>query len=245
MTRTSSSRRRAKSNLIHKARWAGYATAAAATAVAGHEAADAAITFSGPQDIVVKAQPDTMLSVVSAIVPVDLDGNGTNDFAFVHVATGTSATSGFASVLQGGNGIAGFLVGSAPGLPYVSRLSQGQTVSSGTLTFLPSPPGYGLLASYSGYGNSQFLNPGEAFIGVRFDSMLGTHFGWIRVVMSGAPENSLTITNWAFGMPGEPIEVGQVPEAGSLGLLAFGAAGLLAWRRKRRHAALEKAAQTA
>ena len=75
------------------------------------------------------------------------------------------------------------------------------------------------------------LAAGEAFIGVKFST---NRFGWIRVNMGGAPLNSFTIVDFAFAGPNEPITAGQVPEPGSLGLLALGAGGLATWRRRRK-----------
>jgi hypothetical protein len=51
------------------------------------------------------------------------------------------------------------------------------------------------------------------------------------------------LVDYAYADPGEPIRAGQtssndiVPEEGSLGALALGAAGLLAWRKSRSRAA--------
>ncbi len=61
--------------------------------------------------------------------------------------------------------------------------------------------------------------------------------------MDGAPENSFTLIDYAFGDVGDRITAGQtsisnVPETGgSLALLAIGAAGLVAWRARRSQAA--------
>jgi hypothetical protein len=86
------------------------------------------------------------------------------------------------------------------------------------------------MAYNGGYGGDQFLDAGMAFIGVQFD---GDRFGWVRVNMSGSPLNAFTIVDYAYGGHGEAINAGQVPEPGSLGLLAMGATGLAAWRRRR------------
>ena len=51
--------------------------------------------------------------------------------------------------------------------------------------------------------------------------------------MDGPRLNSFTLIDYAFTDPGETLVAGQVPEPGSLGLLALGAVGLFAWRKQR------------
>ena len=53
--------------------------------------------------------------------------------------------------------------------------------------------------------------------------------------MEGLPWNAYTVVDYAYADAGESILAGQteVPEPGTLGLLATGAIGLLLWRRKR------------
>ena len=58
-------------------------------------------------------------------------------------------------------------------------------------------------------------------------------FGWARITMDGTIANTFTLVDYAWGDPGQQIATGQIPEPGSLALLAIGAAGLLAWRRQR------------
>ena len=60
----------------------------------------------------------------------------------------------------------------------------------------------------------------------------------MRVKFAGAPiDHDFWLVDYAYADPGEPIRAGQtssnemVPEEGSLGWLALGAAGLLAWRK--------------
>jgi MYXO-CTERM domain-containing protein len=56
-------------------------------------------------------------------------------------------------------------------------------------------------------------------------------------------DHDFLLVDYAYADPGEPIRAGQtasnemVPEEGSLGWLALGAAGLLAWRKRRSRAA--------
>ena len=51
--------------------------------------------------------------------------------------------------------------------------------------------------------------------------------------MDGNPLNTATFVRYAWADPGESIRAGQIPEPGTLGFLALGCVGVLAWRRKR------------
>ena len=89
------------------------------------------------------------------------------------------------------------------------------------------------MAVWSGYSGSQFLAPGNSYIGFSFDIGAGSQYGWARLDMAGAPHNAFTVVDYAYADFGEAIAVGQVPAPGSLALLAIGAGGLFGWRRKR------------
>ena len=51
--------------------------------------------------------------------------------------------------------------------------------------------------------------------------------------MNGSPDNSYTMVDYAWGDVGDTILTGQVPEPGSLALLAVGAVGLARLARQR------------
>jgi len=83
----------------------------------------------------------------------------------------------------------------------------------------------------------------SGFVGIKGDQIFTGDLGWIQVKVfdrnaDGYPDE-LEIVSWAYNnVPGAPIaagETGVTPEPGTaaLGLLAAGAAGLLAWRRRR------------
>ena len=65
------------------------------------------------------------------------------------------------------------------------------------------------------------------FIGFRFHGGSGMEFGWARITMDGTIGNSFILVDYAWGDSGLQIATGQIPEPGSLALLAIGAAGLL------------------
>ena len=90
---------------------------------------------------------------------------------------------------------------------------------------------------------------GTGYAAFRFNSGSGLQYGWIRVTMAGPPLNGFLVTGYAYADPGERIRAGQkssaeqapdqgstdeqAPDEGSLGGLALGAVGLLAWRKSR------------
>jgi hypothetical protein len=85
------------------------------------------------------------------------------------------------------------------------------------------------------------LTTGTQYIGFEFGPTGGSNpqFGWAEVTLAAG---SATIDRWAYeSSPNVPIQAGQVPEpadaAFGLGLLALGAAGVSAYKRRRKKAA--------
>ena len=70
---------------------------------------------------------------------------------------------------------------------------------------------------------------GTNYIGFKFHnaSAGALNYGWAEVNIG-----SLDVVQWAYENTGAPIMVGAVPEPSALALLAAGAAGLLAYRRR-------------
>jgi len=94
---------------------------------------------------------------------------------------------------------------------------------------------YGNMASnMANSDGGSFLNTSGKYLGVKFMIGANTNYGWIQVDVSGTtfPTNAV-IKGYAYeDTPNGQIVTGAVPEAGSLALLALGAAGLAAWRKK-------------
>ena len=124
------------------------------------------------------------------------------------------------------------------------KLASGAFISSGAGIFNFSD---GVVAvhnnSDASFGNFSAGNSGFAGVDFKTGTVLDqkTYYGWVRLVYTGAPPNSITAIDWAWETtPGMAIQAGQTveqsgaPEPGTaaLSLLALGAAGVLALRRR-------------
>jgi len=236
--------------LIAKARWAAYATAGAASAFTCSHSAEAAIHYSGRIDLIFGFIHDR-----SAHFQLDQLGDS---FFLQHSydLSGTNHYSGFARfgiVGLAGASFAGFFnthtyisyCGSNL-VPFVSRLHRSEPVSR-------RPFSAANLGFMAGNGSpcelsfGQWLGHAHGFIGFKFNNGNGNQYGWVRISMLGNPSHAFRLVDYAYADPGEPILAGQkssnemvpqegnatVPEGASLGGLALGAAGLLAWRKRR------------
>lgn len=93
------------------------------------------------------------------------------------------------------------------------------------------------LFSGTGFNGGVAIPAGSTGIfGFRFASNNGGDplqnlYGWARISVAAAGNGN--VVDWAYEDTGAPITAGAVPEPGSLTLLAAGAAGLAQWRRRR------------
>lgn len=83
-------------------------------------------------------------------------------------------------------------------------------------------------------GGGGFYGPAPSYLGITFQADDGSHrMGWVEIDAYRA--SSMRIYGYAFeSTPDRPIRAGAVPEPPSMALLAAGAAGLGAWRKRRR-----------
>lgn len=226
--------------VLTQSRWLSYAAASAATALAGATGAEAEIHYSGILNAKFDAPPD---GSVIHYFPLDRPGDV---LAFEHIrrtpgqpSYGSAALSVQGRVSAGFAGSATFTNGTI--YAYVSKLPAGALASARSFITTKSLPGY--LGAGPGYPNSQWLHPGIGFVSFKFNHGAGPQYGWARVRVSGAPANTFTVIDYAWGDVGDKIRTGQkklrgqggsqVWATGSLGFLALGGAGLSAWRDER------------
>ena len=211
---------------INKKRWAAYAAAGVAATCLGTQTAEADITH------VVVGSPDGDWTADDDFY-FNLEGSASLNFFH----PGNAALLG---VFNGGfqGSVAGFLGGgpSSTSFAYLSNLASGENIS--TLDFLAST--FAFAADGNGFPNSEFVET-SGIAAFRFDIGNGTQFGWVRLTANGdAPINSYVIEEYAFGDAGDAVATGQitaVPEPTSLGLLALGAIGVMASRRRKKSVA--------
>ncbi len=229
---------------IANSRWAAYAAAGAASALGGAGAAEAEIHYSG---IVNHPFPgDNQVS--SAYFPLESGAN----LWFQHFNLGTEGAARVELLGPGGRagGSIGGLVGQFVlyGGFYVSnlapRLSLTQLRFGAYCRYTSSGSElhcFGGTIGYSERPNGKFRRAGKGYIGFTFDNGNGPQYGWARIKTDGARDYRFVLLDYAWADPGESIQVGQkrskdaqsLTKSGSLGLLALGSAGLLAWRKKR------------
>jgi hypothetical protein len=215
---------------------AGYVVAGGA-ALAAADPAQAAPIYSGVQDIAIG---------LDQTVDLDLNGDAVVDFQFQNVflpgvvderrlqlltmGTNTAAT------FSGGSDTKSLAAGVVIPDEVVDPLGLGGTFVGGPQTLAGATEGGGAFGFWFDAVNE--------FVALEFDIAGQSHYGWARLSVSGSSDvntaGTATLHDWAYeSIPGAQIRTGQtaVPEPGSLGLLALGAVGLAAYRRRRSDAA--------
>jgi MYXO-CTERM domain-containing protein len=232
-----------KPAVITNSRWLAYATAGAASAFTCANSAEATIHYSGIIHEFFGSGCDK-----SARFQLDQPGDSLRlRHSLEFCGTGSyGGTAHFGILGRAGASLAGFY-NPCPSahIVSVSKLNRGQLISERPFLARNS----GLLAAFRSYCRSgsvgQFDSGDLGFIGFKFNNGSGNQYGWVRVqfVNREPIDHDFWLVDYAYADPGEPIRAGQtssnemVPEEGSLGWLALGAAGLLAWRKRRSQAA--------
>ena len=204
-------------------------TAAASSAFVFSATADAAIIYSGVSNVTDGS--------------VDVNNDGVTDFSFfgsVSSAYGLGklyAFGGAQYIKADGPGAGGF---------DVKKFSSGNAISAGAGVFGSAGDGsFRFVNTSSGtvggdWGGALAPNTTSGFAGVKVKDNGNDIFAWLRLSVEnnalGQPIH-VTLIDWAYEDSGAAIITGAttspVPLPGSLGLLAMGASGLAAFRRRK------------
>jgi hypothetical protein len=213
-----------KSAAINNSRWLAYATAGAASAFACANSAEATIHYSGPIDRIINR---------NIYVTFQLDQPGDSIRLFDRTGTAYHGYDWFGAHGRAGASIVASYDGCCAA--QASNLERGQLISNNTFV----PAASALLAGCFG---CQFEG-GIGFIGFKFNNGSGDQYGWVRIQTHPSFGEKFRLLDYAYGDVGDRIAAGQKRdepnnlELGSLGSLALGAVGVLAWRKRRSDAA--------
>jgi hypothetical protein len=221
-------------------RWTSYAIAAGATATGAIPAAEAEIHYSGPVDYKFNEKSTFRRHTFPLSNGAHLMGAFNNnrfsgyDYAYFGVDAAKVSNS-----LRG--------PGSVNGLHLLAALPRGSDVSEGK--FFPTPFYGDAVMQSLNCANPYWQERGTYYVGFRFNTGAGPQYGWVRIRWAGCNANDFIVKDYAWGDPGDKIKTGQrklreddaagkteapvVGTEGSLGLLALGAVGLTAWRKRR------------
>lgn len=213
-------------------------------------AATLATTSDGGAAVLIKDLSSSPLVINSSTyLRFNFTTTGSFDFSFATSSIPGSAQIGF--VFSGGalsirarygyaTGGGGFNFGggaSTTSFVNAKKFDVGDSITDAAFATYSS--NFGLrIANTSGEGDF-YTSSGTVggFIGIGLaesSSAFTPRFGWFDVEVS-AGGGSITIKRMAFEeLLGDPAEITAIPEPTSLGLLAAGASGLLAYRRLRR-----------
>ena len=231
--------RQVKSLSISETRWLAYATAGVAGAFGLSSSAEAEIHYSGNVSV-------ELTGNARASLPLS---NGAS-LVFENVFGGSTFLQDFYLLIKGvisGSARQSF---SSATLNWLSNLRPRENVSAGTFGSVAGNPVHGVLISF--WSDGSFAPPEfgrvRGFVGFRFNTGNGTQYGWARIQTRDDNNNHIhdVIKDYAWGDVGDVIRTGQtsssgnmvntVTDSGSVGLLALGAAGLVAWRKRRKQA---------
>lgn len=219
---------------INKSHWLGVGLFVLATFAVANRQLSAGIVF--------RELNVTLDSSMGMPFDLDVDLNGTIDFTFTSTFVPDPVLAvGFNQVefpFGSNNGVViDATVGD--GFPTVSRLSLGDTVSSGSLYSFPTDRGNLSFFTTVDPPSGNFAGR-TGFVGLKFDRLGGTAFGFAQISVNpiDAPLNpfGLTLHYVAFNDTlGELATITAVPEPSSITLAGISLGLLAAFHRRKKH----------
>ncbi len=227
--------------------WQLYA-AVTGSALAMATNASAGIIFSGPQNIMASVNSANSHKTHTANANTAELRNASNAAMLPFHVNLFQSSSGAGAAFVDGTHVR-FLVNRQHFSTTAKRLQSGAMISSRAGTFRTNAPlGFG--GTTQGWKAHELGMDGFSF---KTHSTNGSHpspqtdYGWVQLVLTQGTNgltNSITAVDWAYDDTGSAIAVGETgagaapePSTAALGLLAAGAAGVAALRRRRKTAA--------
>ena len=188
-------------------------------ALAAPAVADAAIIYSGP---------------VNISIPNNFDG------VYINLVTGATGTAGGSvpgwnwNAYNSGTSMSFFWNAS----PANSGLSLDGTTYGVLASGTPITSGNTYIALTAAAAAAGWSAGADAYLGVRITNSVTSqiNFGWVHLITTGTTGFPATIVDYAYDNAGGSITAGQVPEPTTfalLGVMAAGALGVRAWRKRK------------
>ncbi len=237
---------RKKNCSVNVGRWISYAAAGAATAVAASNDTEGAILYSGVLNQAVGHAAGVSSRFIKTLIANSVQG--ANKLGTIHHSLigapapgggyNSSSAVGKDNFLMRGAvngrvaGNRGSLANPPAVYPYAYKLAFGANLVA--IPLLPVGTNATMVSGGYDNANAHWFGVGTGFLGFKFNNGAGDEYGWARVTINHAQNWRFTLVDYAYGTVGQAITAGQTatPEPASLALLAVGAVGLLALRKK-------------
>jgi PEP-CTERM motif len=212
-----------------------------ALAIAGGSSAyGAVVTVTPPATLAPASLPQT----TNISRTFDLNSDGTTDFTFQFRQPQSSGFDWQATIVPATGDFTFGQYGLAIGEIYVQRYLAGELIGNTPPTHtgaVPAGPTTNVFASkYGANRDGQVLPPNSrGFVGLKLTAGANTFYGYIELQVTrstGAGSPGIQFFSAAYDNTSlTPIAAGAVPEPGTLAMLAFGGATVLAAGARRRH----------
>ena len=215
--------------------------AGAVALASGSQAYGAVVSATLPANFT----PTSGTTTTPAVIPWDVNGDGTVDFdfQFYQASTAGNWVSGIYGL--GGVGTAAPVAYKGSYVTYVNKLSLGTTIGSSSAFYQETGYVAVLASRFSGTFYGQFTNAGTpqaGWVGFEFTALDGIHYGAINLITdrfrSATNKGGIQFLAAEYQTtPGAALTIQAVPEPTTLAALAFGGAGVAAALRRRKQVA--------